>query len=100
MELSQGDCQVRILTFKISRGQKRVYRTFVVVLFPIRDACLSLRIYRRQNSEQLRFYRGMSLFKAFISIQIVRFTKKSQPNSTVRTTPTNSTFEPRTSTSE
>src|SRR5215471_9605689 len=88
-ELSQGDYQVRILTFKTLHGRKKGYRTYVVVLFPIRDAFLFP-----------RFYRGISLFRTFISIQIVVSIKKSQRSSTVRTIPTNSTFEQRTSTSE
>src|SRR6266545_2469338 len=76
-------------------GQKKDSQTSEVVLSLTRDAYLSLLTCLRQSYELSRYSPVTEDCVIFTCIPKDHFTKKLQQNSMEKTTPTNSTSEPR-----
>src|SRR5215831_16187856 len=99
-ERSREGSAAPIQICKMSQEQKKDSPTYEVVFSLTPDAYLLVQTCLRQSLEQLPYSQEINLFSRFISTQIDRFTRKWRQSSTEQSTPTNSTSDQRTSTSE
>src|SRR5262245_16789261 len=95
-----GESAVPIRISRMSPDPSQVSQAYVLHLSLTRDVYFLAQTLVKQSYERLPYYQGIEIFSPFISTQIVHFTKKWRQNSTEKTTPTSSTSEARTSTSE